>query len=322
MSVSLYGTSERGNSPESKGRATGLVSGSDQALAIATLSLDTVRLFFLGLALEKLEILPHTLGLVYQVQAQTEYRALQQAQTRLGQHAVFASLGNPGALQVFMEHHVWAVWDFMSLVKRLQRDLTCTTLPWLPSPHPRLARFINEIVLVEESDEIEGRVFSHFELYLRAMDAVGADCGPITAFCEAVRNGEDLSESLATYAPEAAARFVRTTLELVASPHLEEVASAFLYGRESLIPIMFENALLRVSAEKETKWIRLYLERHIEVDGDEHSILAERLLQECTKGEPMAVKRAVEAARVALEARHALWDQTHRCYLSQNEAAE
>jgi hypothetical protein len=75
-----------------------------------------------------------------------------------------------------MQIHVFAVWDFMSLVKRLQSELTCNSLPWMPPVRSRIARFANEVVLGEESDlGPDGKPVSHFELYLRAMDEVGAD---------------------------------------------------------------------------------------------------------------------------------------------------
>jgi len=68
-----------------------------------------------------------------------------------------------------MEHHIYAVWDFMSLLKALQAAVAPAQSPWMPSSRPELRRFINEIVLGEECDEynVAGmrRFISHFELY-------------------------------------------------------------------------------------------------------------------------------------------------------------
>ena len=82
-----------------------------------------------------------------------------------------------------MEYHVYAVWDFMSLLKALQIELTCTTLPWKPVGDTKIRRLINSIVLEEESDvDADGNPSSHYEMYLDAMIECGADTKKIESF--------------------------------------------------------------------------------------------------------------------------------------------
>lgn len=100
-------------------------------------------------------------------------------------HPIYAEVGSLSRLREFMQIHVFAVWDFMSLVKRLQSELTSNSLPWMPAVKSRIARFANEVVLGEESDlGPDGKPVSHFELYLRAMDEVGADTTLVRGFME------------------------------------------------------------------------------------------------------------------------------------------
>src|SRR5579863_10285305 len=90
-------------------------------------------------------------------------------------HKLYARLTDADAIRTFLEHHVFAVWDFMSLLKSLQRNLTCVDLPWVPTGPTGSRRLINDIVLVEESDELRDGFISHFELYVEGMIDAGAD---------------------------------------------------------------------------------------------------------------------------------------------------
>lgn len=225
----------------------------------------------------------------------------------LAGHPVFDTLASPMGLQRFMAHHVFAVWDFMLLLKTLQQRLTGGADPWLPPADPHAARLINEIVLGEESDALpDGRVMSHFDLYLSAMAEVRADRGPVRSLVEQLRAGQRLDVALSA-APSAAAAFVRRTASLCRKP-TPAVAGAFLFGRETLVPAMFETALDRLAASGvDAPDLRLYLARHVEVDGAHHGPMATALLARLCS-DPVSQEAAITGAEEALAARRALWD--------------
>ncbi len=208
-----------------------------------------------------------------------------------------------------MESHVFAVWDFMSMLKALQGRLTCVTVPWMPTAFPESRRFINEIVLGEESDVYDGRTISHFELYLEAMEQCGADT---TGFRElAARLAAGIAPGAAFEGlPEGPRAFVRNTFELIDSGSLPALAAAFTFGREDLIPDMFR-ALVRELDERNPGRFSLfvwYLERHIEVDGEDHGPLSLRMVADLCGEDAGRWEEAGVAAERALEARLALWD--------------
>ena len=101
----------------------------------------------------------------------TDYRIeLGDSRERLIRHPIYGLVNTPERMRLFMQTHIWAVWDFQSLLKSVQQQLSCVTVPWVPTPDPEARRLINEIVLDEESDELpNGSFASHFELYLRSM---------------------------------------------------------------------------------------------------------------------------------------------------------
>lgn len=231
----------------------------------------------------------------------------------LSAHPVFSEIDSLRALQRFMEVHVFAVWDFMSLTKRLQQELTCIRLPWLPPRDPKAARLINEIVLGEESDDRPGQDrghYSHFELYLDAMREIGASTARIERFVELQRDGIHYQTALdSAGASRAAAHFVRDTLDVALNAPAHCVAAAFLHGRESVIPQMFQRILddWGITADKAPTF-RYYLERHIEVDSEDHGPAAESLLTRLVAGNEQHQREVYAAAIAAVESRIALWD--------------
>jgi hypothetical protein len=237
---------------------------------------------------------------------------LEPLRAELVRHPIYGRVRDLASLRLFMTSHVFAVWDFMTLVKTLQRALTSVETPWLPPGDTRAARLINSIVLGEESDEIApGHYTSHFELYLSAMDEIGADRAPIDAVIEAVRKRTPVSAALERVAiPESTRDFVRTTMRIAETGSVHEVAAAFLHGREDLVPAMFRRILTTLGAEPSLSCaaFRCYLERHVDVDEHEHSPMAHQILESLCAGDATKWKQAEEAAVVALTARVRLWD--------------
>jgi hypothetical protein len=231
---------------------------------------------------------------------------------KLTSHALYTHLNDTIALRHFMEHHCFAVWDFMSLLKALQRDLTCTTLPWMPVGNPHSRYLINEIVAGEESDvDEQGNYSSHFELYLRAMAQVGADLTAIDQFIRLLQNHVEINEALTSCgASEAAQKFVRQTFETIRTGKPHVIAAVFTFGREDLIPCMFIEMVNEIAGKfpNTIDILKYYLERHIEVDGGHHSQLAYQMTSELCGDDELKWKEAGEAAILALESRLALWD--------------
>ncbi len=227
-------------------------------------------------------------------------------------HKVYSAISNPDELKIFMQHHVYAVWDFMSLLKSLQNQLTCTSVPWFPKGDADTRYLINEIVVGEESDvDSEGKRTSHFELYLKAMEQIGCNTNSMKIFVETLQTTSNFPHAFAAAdTPFTAQKFVNFTFEIIRSNKAYLQATIFTFGREDLIPGMFlamVNDLNRNFPESISQ-IKYYLERHIEVDGDHHSILALQMTANLCGENPQFWQEAEQAVVKALKMRIALWD--------------
>jgi len=228
------------------------------------------------------------------------------------QHELYTKINTIEAIRVFMQHHVVAVWDFMSLLKSLQRELTCVSNPWLPVGSANTRYLINEIVTGEESDvDQAGNRISHFELYLKAMEQAGANKIPIQELISTLQTGKPVDQALATSSlPDAAKRFAQHTFDLIEKNQPHILAAVFTFGREDLIPDMFLSILNKIEpgSQYSIDLTKYYIERHIEVDGGHHSQLALEMTQELCGNDAQKWQEASAAVEKALASRVALWD--------------
>ncbi|PCJ62825.1 MAG: heme oxygenase [Planctomycetota bacterium] len=242
---------------------------------------------------------------------------------QLRNHDLYGNIKDIFDLRIFMEAHVFAVWDFMSLIKALQIKLTCISLPWKPNGNRMATRLINDIVLVEESDFNQNNItMSHYEMYLESMIEVGADTSEIKRFLHDIDMNLPSSEELKNQdIPQPLKDFVGFTFDIIKKDDVALIASAFAFGREIIIPEMFIKIVEKVSLNSDVKidHFLFYLNRHIEIDGDVHNDMALNLLKELCGDSSSCIDQALNIAKEALEKRIYLWDYINQKIIEKNE---
>lgn len=246
--------------------------------------------------------------------------------TQLNKHPLYKTLETIDDVKKFMETHVFAVWDFMSLLKALQNLLTNNRVPWTPKGYGEAARFINEIVMGEESDVNElGEAKSHFEMYIDAMNQIQADTSKINAFISSIKQGDSIETALNTHQlDDKICAFINFTFDVIKSGKEHCIASAFTFGREDVIPDMFLEIIQQSKTSKDdNRYSKLlyYLNRHIEIDGDEHGPISLKMVETLCGNDTQKWNEVLEVAKQALEHRLVLWDQIHESILRKKKIA-
>lgn len=236
--------------------------------------------------------------------------AVAPARQSVVEHEVYHALTDLESIRIFMEHHVFAVWDFMCLLKSLQRRLTCVEVPWVPAGPTGSRRLINDIVLVEESDELGDGFTSHFELYLEGMTQAGADRTAIDGFLELIRQRVPVLTALKEgRVPGPSAEFVTMTWDFIETGPVHCQAAAFAFGREDLIPDMFHKVVaVNRSIGNRLRTFVDYLDRHIQVDGEEHTPMAMQMLADLCGNDDEKWRQCETTVNTALAGRTWLWD--------------
>lgn len=240
---------------------------------------------------------------------------IRQYSTMLENHSLLVTntIQSIDDLRIFMEHHVYAVWDFMSLAKSLQHSICPSGNIWLPSRIQRTSsRLINEIILSEESDidPFNNTAISHFDLYCQAMSEIGADTAPIMEFLNTVKKVGITRALEISPIPEPSRKFIKTTFDIISKENPHEIAAAFTHGRETVIPQMFRRLVNQLDLQNlDVSRFLYYLERHIEIDGDDHGPASIKIITELCDYDPIKISEAEQAAIKSIQARIEFWNE-------------
>jgi hypothetical protein len=250
---------------------------------------------------------------------------IQPLRDELKNHELYQSLKSIEDIKLFMESHVYPVWDFMSLLKALQNLLTCTKVPWTPNIDSKTARLINQIIVDEESDlNYNGEPKSHFEMYIEAMEEIGADTFPIYNFVSGINSLDGIENYINnTNLDSSIKSFLNFSFQTIEGWKSHEIAAAFTFGREEIIPDMFIEIIEQTEKSNKVSLnkINYYLQRHIDLDGDEHGPLAHEMIIGLCKDDSNKWNEVINVSKKALKERIQLWDFINQSIKHKNNSS-
>ena len=251
--------------------------------------------------------------------------SIKEPREKLLNHKLYTEIKSIEDLQIFTSNHIFAVWDFMSLLKALQNNLTCTKVPWTPNKNSETAYLINEIVLAEETDiSQDGKRKSHYELYLDAMIDIGVKVENIEKNIMLLSSSDSIENSIEKLEIHPKIKeFLKFTFSIIDEGKPHKIAAIFTFGRENLIPNMFNEILhefQNIFTVKDISKLLYYFERHIELDEDEHGPMALQMVNELAENDPLKWEEIRDISIVALEKRIGLWDAIYDNIMKKNNS--
>ncbi|HVV69221.1 MAG TPA: DUF3050 domain-containing protein [Gammaproteobacteria bacterium] len=230
-------------------------------------------------------------------------------------HKLLTAIDSIEKLRLFTQIHVYAVWDFMALLKALQGKLTSMQPLWTPPINPMGCHLINTLLSEEESDHLpDGRYLSHFALYLEAMSHCGANIQPITGFISDIKADKPLSSLLArTDLPVPARRFIADTFTII-EKNSHAIAASLAFAREYITSNLFSTLLRTIEptgSHYSLETLKCYLQRHIDLDSDKHSQQSQQLVASLCGTDEIKWQEALDAAHFSLQSRIQLLDGIH-----------
>ena len=157
-------------------------------------------------------------------------------------------------------------------------------------------------------------------MYLDAMDQIGAEKEDIEIFIIDIKSGKKINPTIHGLSIDHAVKdFLQFSFEIINTEKSHQIASAFTYGREDIIPDMFISILKELDPENNRySKLKYYLDRHIEIDGNLHGPLAQKMLVELCNDNQNKWDEVYTVAKNCLQYRIKLWDSILKQIEKQN----
>ena len=114
-------------------------------------------------------------------------------------HQIYGQVDEIRKTKIFMESHIFGTWDYLTMFKSLQRALTSLNIHLLEKGTLQLPFVMNQIILNEELDDESSREYLSaigiYQLYIKAMEEIGADTKPITYLVDSIKR-ENIGKTL------------------------------------------------------------------------------------------------------------------------------